>query len=216
MDPINRIHHAPSNRHFSTSGQDVTILFGFLRHLFAVLLTRPSPEFCIVVFDAPGADFRCQIYSAYKAQRLPSPVEVLESIPLIQEALNLLGIKWVMVHSIEADDSIAVLANRSAKEGIYAHVISRDKDFFQILDERIALVRGPLKSEGRFTKYTPEVFRKEFGFEPKNYVDQLALEGDSADNIPGVKQIGSKTASELIQQFGDIDSIFEHASEVRT
>eukprot|EP00210_Caulerpa_lentillifera_P001225 g1181.t1 len=214
LEPINRMHAVVKDRYSTSTDITASIISGVLKHIFALLLTRPVPEYFVVAFDAPGEDFRRQIYSAYKGQRDPPAIEIMESIPLIQEALMLLGIKWVMVHSIEADDSIAILAKRFAGLGIHAHIVSKDKDFFQLLEERVSLVRGPMGDDRKFTKYTPKLFKEEFGIEPINFIDILALEGDHADNIPGVKQIGPRSALSLVQQYGNIESIFDNASEV--
>lgn len=127
MDPINRIHFASKERRVSKSGEDTTILFGFMKQLFAMLTTRPLPFYCVIVFDAIGSDFRKSIYPGYKGQREETPQEVVNCVPLIQKALDALKIKWVRAHAVEADDVIGTLAHRFASDEIEVYIFSRDK-----------------------------------------------------------------------------------------
>lgn len=127
MHPITRVHYAVKERLTSSSGLDTTILFGFMKHLLAVLTTRPFPSYCVVVFDAEGADFRKSIFPGYKAHRVETPTEVIDSIPMIQKALDCLGIKWIRAHAVEADDVIGTLAYRFANDIVNAYIFSRDK-----------------------------------------------------------------------------------------
>ncbi len=127
MDPVSRVHYAYKERQISQSGVDVTVLFGFMRYLFALLSTRPPPTHCIVTFDAGGADFRKMMYAGYKGHREETPREIVESVPIIQKALNLLEIQWMCVHGIEADDVIATLSNRFASDTTRIYILSRDK-----------------------------------------------------------------------------------------
>ena len=127
MDPVNRVHYAYKERHISQSGADITVLIGFMRYLFALLSTHPPPTHCIVTFDAGGADFRKMIYAGYKGHRDETPKEIVESIPIIQKALDLLEIRWMCVHGVEADDVIATLSNRLASDMTRVYIFSRDK-----------------------------------------------------------------------------------------
>lgn len=128
MDPINRAYYRNgTQRSWSRSGQDTTILMGFLQQLLALLSTSPRPSYCCVAFDAAGADFRESKYPSYKGQREEKAIEIVESIPMIQRALDYLDIKWVCVHGVEADDAIGTLAHRFASNDVHAYLFSRDK-----------------------------------------------------------------------------------------
>ncbi len=196
-------------------GTDTRTLYGFATALLK-LLEDERPEHIAVVFDALGGapTFRDTLYDDYKAHRPPMPSEIKVNIPLIKRLVQAFDIPVLEVEGVEADDVIGTLAKRAEDEGVDAVIFSADKDFRQLLSDRVSMLRPPYQGE-TFDKETPETFREKYGgLEPAQFVDLLALMGDSSDNVPGVPGIGEKTAVTLIDQYGDVEALIEHAADL--
>ncbi|KAK9829640.1 hypothetical protein WJX72_007035 [[Myrmecia] bisecta] len=164
-----------------------------------------------------------EIYPGYKGQRPPRPLEIGESLPYIRQMLRLMGVHEVTVNGVEADDVIGTLATRAIHAGMLVAIASPDKDFFQLLQPGLQMLRpakrnvmAPLSTvAGNLVPYTADAFIAEYGIQPHQWADVLALSGDASDNIPGVNGIGAKGALNLVKQFDDVESILEHASQVK-
>ncbi len=197
-------------------GTDTRTLYGFATALLK-LLEDEQPEHIAVVFDALGGvpTFRDTLYDEYKAHRAPMPPEIRQNVPLVKRLVRAFDIPVLEVEGVEADDVIGTLAKRAEDEGVDAVIFSADKDFRQLLSDRVSMLRPPYMGE-TFDRETPETFRAKYGgLEPAQFVDLLALMGDSADNVPGVPGIGEKTAVSLIDQYGDVESLIEHAADLK-
>ena len=197
-------------------GTDTRTLYGFATALLK-LLEDERPEHIAVVFDAIGGQptFRDQLYDDYKAHRPPMPPEIKSNIPLIKRLVEAFDIPVLEVAGVEADDVIGTLAKRAEDEGVDAVIFSADKDFRQLLSDRVSMLRPPYMGEV-FNRETPETFREKYGgLEPAQFIDLLALMGDSADNVPGVPGIGEKTAIKLIDEYGDVETLIEHAADLK-
>ena len=197
-------------------GTDTRTLYGFAGALLK-LLEEHRPEHIAVVFDALGGPptFRDQLYDDYKAHRPPMPPEIKSNIPLIKRLVEAFDIPVLEAEGVEADDVIGTLAKRAEAEGVDAVIFSADKDFRQLLSDRVHMLRPPYQGEA-FDRETPETFAEKYGgLEPRQFIDLLALIGDSSDNVPGVPGIGEKTAVTLIQEYGDVETIIEHAADLK-
>ncbi|MEO0558412.1 MAG: DNA polymerase I [Bacteroidota bacterium] len=205
-------------------GTDTRTLYGFSTALLK-LLEDHQPEHIAVVFDAigPGGTFRDQLYEDYKAHRPPTPPEIVDNIPLIKELAKGFDIPVLEVPGVEADDVIGTLARRAEEEGVDVVIFSPDKDFRQLLSDsetgagagEIHMLRPPYMGEA-FSRETADTFREKYdGLEPAQFIDLLALMGDTADNVPGVPGIGEKTAVKLINEYGDIENLIEHAEDLK-
>ena len=175
------------------------------------LLNEHKPEYIAASFDLPGRTFRDDLAADYKANRAPMPGELAEQIPMVHAACEALGVPILTSERYEADDVIGTLASKAAAAGFEVAIVTGDKDFFQ-------LVGGPIrvynpKEEG--TWYDAAAVKEKWGVEPAQVVDMLALMGDTIDNIKGVPGIGEKGAMELIAQYGSVESLLEHAAEVK-
>ncbi len=175
------------------------------------LMNDHKPEFIAASFDLPGRTFRDDLVSDYKANRAPMPDELAEQIPMVHAACEALGVPILTSQRYEADDVIGTLAEKAAAAGFEVAIVTGDKDFFQ-------LVRGGIKvynpkEEG--TWYDAAGVKEKFGVGPEQVVDVLALMGDTIDNIKGVPGIGEKGARELIAQYGTLDNLIAHASEIK-
>ncbi|PSC70053.1 DNA polymerase I [Micractinium conductrix] len=224
MALLYRSHYAFSEAHRlrNVAGEDTTVLFGFLSTLFNLLEVQPPPTHFAVVFDARGKTFRHEIYEGYKGQRASCPEEIKEAIPRLQQLLRAMAIPFIQVSGVEADDVIGTLAVRAVEEDIVVAIASPDKDFFQLLRAGVMLLRPPKKpapgervNKFAMLPYYPANFKEDYGLEPRQFIDLLALAGDSSDNVPGVQGIGPKTAAALLRQYGTLEGVLDHAAEAK-
>ena len=230
MALLYRSHFAFAHDHRlrTRGGRDTTVEFGFMSTLLSLLELVPRPTHFAVVFDASGKTFRHEMYQGYKGQRPPAPDEIIQAIPVVQELLEAMNVVHVRVPGVEADDIIGTLAITGVEaEHMAVAVASPDKDFFQLLRPGLILLRPPKKNQDSaegtsvFQKYslipyTEENFALEWdGLVPGQFVDVLALMGDSSDNVPGVPGIGPKMAVKLLHQFGTLEEILKRPSEAQ-
>jgi DNA polymerase-1 len=174
------------------------------------LLTDYDPEFIAVVFDAKGKTFRDSMYDKYKANRQQMPDDLARQIEHIHSAVRALGLPLLMIEGVEADDVIGTLAKAAAREKKSILISTGDKDLAQLVDEYITLVNTMTD-----TYLNPITVTEKFGIPPELIVDYLALVGDSVDNIPGVPQVGPKTAIKWLQEYGSLENIMAHADAIK-
>ncbi len=190
-------------------GKSTNAVYGFTTML-RKLLTDHQPAYIAASFDLPGPTFRDQMVTDYKANRTAMPGDLAEQIPWVHEACEALGVPVVTSAGFEADDVIATLARCAVQEGYDVAIVTGDKDFFQLVDDRIRVFNP--RDEG--TWYDAAGVREKWGVGPEQVVDVLALMGDAVDNIKGVPGIGEKGAKDLIATWGTLDALLEHAGEV--
>ena len=192
-------------------GEPVGALYGFLRKLFGLLETH-RPDFLYVAFDSRGKTDNHELFADYKANRKPMPDELSLQISNIKSFLDLARIKRIEIPGHEADDIIGTIAEKvKENRGCEVLVYTPDKDLLQLIDTHVSVVRSGPREDKRYDR---KVFEEEFGFSLQHFTDYLALMGDSADNIPGVKGIGPKGAKNLIRALGDVESIIEKSEEI--
>ncbi|RZI46869.1 DNA polymerase I [Candidatus Finniella inopinata] len=194
-------------------GTPVGAVYGFcniLLRFMEKLQHNHVHDFLGVVFDAGRQTFRQKIYPDYKAHRPDAPAELVPQFALIREACDVLSVPYMEASGFEADDLIASYALAAKQKGYQVVIVSSDKDFMQLVDASVQML-DPIKNR---RIGTPEVFEK-FGVEPGRVIDVQALMGDSSDNVPGVPGIGPKTAAELIQQFGTLEQLLQHAHTIK-
>lgn len=196
----------------NSKGENTSAVYGFTRMLLQ-LLNKYRPEHLAVVFDSEEETERHREYPEYKAHREEMPDEMSAQIPWIFDVVEAMGITMVIQPGYEADDIIATLARSFSAEGIDVKIVTGDKDLFQLLSDRIHIVR-PTKGSALEDEIGPEYLKKRFGLEPGQIVDLLALMGDSSDNIPGVQGVGEKTALKLLHAFGSLDVILAETDDI--
>jgi len=188
-------------------GSPTQAILGFVNMLLKTL-DENEPLRVGIVFDAPGPTFRHEAFKEYKENRQPTPETFVEQLPAIKDIAEAMGFKVYEREGVEADDVIAATAKKAREEGYDVLVLTADKDMFQLLGSGVMVMR-PVKGVSTFKLYDRKRFIDEYGFEPEAMADYLALVGDKADNIPGVKGIGDKTAKELLSRYGSLEGIFE-------
>ena len=203
-----------NNPRITTTGINTSATFGFCNFLLE-LLELEHPTLLAVVFDPDGPTFRHKIYPLYKAQRPPMPEDLRKSIPYIKRIISGLGIRLVDVPGFEADDVIGTLAKKGEKEGFHVYMITPDKDYGQLVSERVFMYKPGRAGNKSEIWGIPEVL-DHFGIERVDQViDILGLMGDTADNVPGCNGIGPKSAATLIYKYGSIEGIYDHIDELK-
>jgi DNA polymerase-1 len=197
-------------RSLSTAkGHPTNATFGFTRMLLK-LLKDNTPEYAVVFFDVKGLTFRHTMYDQYKANRPPMPEELAVQIPDVKTMISALNIPIVQKIGFEADDLVGTYADLAQKQGFDVVMVTGDKDFIQLITDNCQLW-DPMKD-----KITDRArVNEEMGITPIQFIDVLGLAGDTADNIPGVKGVGPKTAIKLINEFGSIENIYENLDQLQ-
>jgi DNA polymerase I len=197
---------------FSTSsGEFTNAVYGFATMLIKVW-NDEQPDYIAVAFDK-GRTFRDDMFAAYKGTRAKMPDELVPQIDRIMQLVQAFGLPAITAEGFEADDILGTLAKRAARDGLEAIIVTGDSDAFQLIGPRIKVF-----TSGRMWQDTALVdvagVQERYGMEPQQLIDFKALKGDTSDNVPGVKGIGEKTATQLIQQYGSVENIYEHLAEV--
>ena len=195
----------------SPAGQPTNAIYGFIKML-EKLEASFTPSHTVVVWDGGLDEDRVEGLEDYKAQRDPMPDDMEVQLDEIVTYLEANGIASVCDDGIEADDRIGQLAKRAEEEGYDVAIASSDKDFFQLINDRVKML-NPADKSGE--PMDADAVEAKTGVRPHQIVDWLSLVGDAADNIPGVPGIGVKTAASLLNEFGSVDGIYERLAEVK-
>ncbi|MFA6511726.1 MAG: DNA polymerase I [Patescibacteria group bacterium] len=186
-------------------GEQVNAVYGFAAILFRVI-RELKPQYLMVAFDVEGETFRDAISADYKSTREKMPDDMFEQIPRVRELVEALNIPILEQKGFEADDIIGTIAKRHLADETV--IVTSDMDAFQLIDPKITIFkarRHPTESSVMDGK----AFIEKYGFKPEQVIDYKALKGDSSDNIPGVKGIGDKTATELLAAFGTVEKMYD-------
>jgi len=190
-------------------GTPVNAVLGFCNMIYK--LERDADcDAMVVLFDTARVTFRNDIYPDYKANRPPPPEELVPQFPLIRDAVRAFGLPCIELAGYEADDLIATYARQAKARGDRVTIVSSDKDLMQLVGDNVAML-DPM----RMRAIGPDQVMEKFGVGPDKVVDVQALAGDSTDNVPGVPGIGVKTAAELINTYGDLDTVLARAEEIK-
>ncbi len=194
------------------SGQPVGATYGVALFINS-LLNREDLDSAVCVFDTKEPTFRHEIFPEYKATRQKMPDELAAQLEGIKGMIEAMGITVIEKPGFEADDLIGTLAVSAAEKGMDVLILSGDKDFGQLVNEKIHLLVPLGKGEGLQEMDADGVCQK-WGVQPEKIIDFMGLKGDSSDNVPGVPKVGDKTAAQLIDQFGSLDEVLKRAEEV--
>src|SRR5918996_2573826 len=203
-----RAFHALPGLKSPKTGEPTGAIYGVL-NMLRKLATDYKPAALACVFDARGKTFRDADYADYKANRTPMPDDLGVQVAPLLEAVAALGWPVLVIDGVEADDVIATLAEEGKRDGWRAVISTGDKDFAQLVDERVTLV-NTMSNE----VLDVEGVKRKFGVPPEKFLDYLTLIGDQIDNIPGVDKVGPKTACKWIEKYGSLEGVLEHAEEI--
>jgi len=190
-------------------GEYTNAIYGFCNFLIKIIEDL-KPTHIMVAFDASKHTFRHDLYAAYKGTRKAMPPELASQAQPLRDLLKIMGVKVLEKKEIEADDILGTIAHRFSDD---TTIVTGDRDCFQLIDANTD-VCFTKKGLSEIQKIDVEEFKKQYGFMPINIIDYKALRGDSADNIPGGKGIGEKTALTLIQEYTNIENIFQNISSI--
>lgn len=191
----------------NAAGEPTGALFGVVNMLRNTLADKP--QHVAFVLDAPGPTFRNEIYPQYKANREAMPDDLRAQVEPLLEIVTALGLPLLRIPGVEADDVIGTLAVEAAAQGMQVVVSTSDKDFAQLVDERITLVNTMSNTRSDAAK-----IQERYGVRPDQFVDYLSLVGDKSDNIPGVPGCGEKTAARWLAKYGSLDEIVAKADDI--
>ncbi len=193
----------------SPDGTQFNAVFGFTRMLMK-LIEDTDADHIAVVFDRARKTFRSDIYPEYKANRDAPPEDLIPQFELVRDATRALNVASVDMEGFEADDLIATYTRQAVEEGAEVTIVSSDKDLMQLVGPSVTMFDA-MKNK----IIGPNEVKEKFGVSPNRVIDVQSLAGDSSDNVPGVQGIGIKTAAQLINEFGDLDTALKRAYEIK-
>ncbi|MHC4889776.1 MAG: 5'-3' exonuclease, partial [Planctomycetota bacterium] len=174
------------------------------------LIKHRNPDMLVVAMDSKAPTFRSEIYTEYKANRPPMPDDMPPQIDRIEQILDAMNIPILRLDGFEADDIIGTLAKRAGADGYDCLICSGDKDILQLLDDHIRAY-----DMKRDIEFDVERLAEERQISPEQFLDALALQGDTSDNVPGIPDVGPKTALDWIRKYGSIKNLYKHADEIK-
>ncbi len=201
------------NRPLATSkGEPTSAVYGFITQLLKIL-EENKPDYIAVAFDSKEKTFRHERYELYKSTRAKIPDDMIPQIDRIKQIIESLNIPIYILPRYEADDIVGTAVKKAEKEGLESYVITPDKDYNQMVTKNVKIIK-PGKTTDEIIIIDVDKVNEDFGFEPPQMIDYLALIGDKSDDIPGVAGIGPKTAIPLIQEYGSVENLYEHIDEI--
>jgi DNA polymerase-1 len=196
----------------TASGEPTSAVYGFVTSMIKIL-EDTKPDNVAVAFDSKEKTFRHDMYDKYKSTRAKMPEDMIPQLGRIKEIIEALKFPLYILPGYEADDIIGAAVKIAEKEGYESYAVTPDKDYIQLVTKNIKIVK-PGKSSEDIVIVDEEKVKEDYGFDPIQMIDYLALVGDSSDDIPGVAGVGPKTATPLIQQFGSIEGIYENIESI--
>jgi len=197
-------------------GFPTNALHGWVKSLWK-LEDQERPGGALVFFDLGGAQDRLALHPDYKAQRADMPEALVKQLPYLKQLTRAMGYSGIEQHGVESDDLLASEAVALARAGHEVLIVSSDKDFAQIVGEKIKILLPPPTAAPKLGWRVVDAagVKEKFGVPPAQMADYLALVGDSSDNIPGLAGVGPKTASKWLQEFGSLEGVLAHAAELK-
>ena len=204
-----RAFHALPPLH-NSKGQATGAIYGVF-NMLRKLLNQYHPDYIAVVFDAKGRTFRDELYEEYKAHRPTMPDELQSQIEPLHEIIQAYGFPLLMIDGVEADDVIGTLAHQATELGMHTLISTGDKDMAQLVNDHVTLINTMNDS-----LLDPGGVEKKFGVPPELIIDYLSLIGDTSDNVPGIPNVGPKTAVKWLVEYGSLKEIVAHADEIKS
>jgi DNA polymerase-1 len=197
-------------------GLPTNAVHGWVKSLWR-LADQEKPEATLVFFDLGGAQDRLALHPEYKAQREEMPEALVKQLPYIKAVTRAMGLVGVEKAGVESDDLVASQAVRLAAQGHEVLIVSADKDFAQIVGERINMLLPPSPANPKlgWRRLDAVGVEEKFGVPPAQIADYLALVGDTSDNIPGIEGVGPKTAVKWLKEFGSVEGVIAHGRELK-
>lgn len=198
----------------TTKGFNTSAIFGFCNTLTEIL-RKENPTHIAVCFDPHGPTFRHEAYPEYKADREAMPEDIRASLPYIKDIVKAWNIPIIEVPGYEADDVIGTLSRRAEREGMTTYMMTPDKDYGQLVTDKVLMYRPSLRGNDFEIRGVKEVCERHGISSPLQVIDLLALEGDAIDNIPGCPGVGEKTAQKLIAEWGTVERLLDNTDKLK-
>ena len=193
----------------TSSGVPTNAIYGFIRY-FMDAVDKFNPSHVVCCWDMGSSTFRTEKFDGYKANRESAPEDLIPQFSLIKDVLEAFDVPNIGLTGYEADDCIGTLA-REYSESMSVYILTGDHDMLQLVSDQVNVIIMK-KGHGNYAVYSPAVLLEEKGLTPEQFIDLKGLMGDTADNYPGVKGIGEKTATKLITEYGSVEGILENLS----
>ncbi len=198
----------------NSKGLNTSAIMGFVNTLNEVL-AKERPTHIGVAFDPAGPTFRHEAFPEYKAQREATPEDIKKAVPIIKDILRAMRIPILEAPGYEADDAIGTLATKAAEAGVDTYMLTPDKDYAQLVSDRVSMYR-PRHGDAGYEVMGPKEVESKYGLSaPSEVIDLLGLMGDTADNIPGCPGVGEKTAAKLIAEFGTVENLLANTDRLK-
>ena len=211
---LHRAYHALPPLTVSKTGEMVNAVYGFASMLLKAIYEL-KPSHYAIAFDRKAPTFRHKLFDQYKANRPPTPEELVNQLGRVRQLVEAFNIPIFELDGYEADDFLGALSHQASSQGIDTVIVTGDADAMQLVSPKVkVLYPRPRRSFSDTMLYDEDAVNEKYGVKPEHIADLKALVGDPSDNIPGITGIGSKTAARLIQQFGGIDQIYRRIDEV--
>lgn len=199
----------------NSKGVETSAMLGFTNTLFD-LIQRDEPTHIAVVFDTFAPTQRAEAYDFYKANRDETPADIVKAIPYIKEIVRGFRIPVLELDGYEADDIIGTLAKQAEQDSYETYMVTPDKDFGQLVTDKIFIYKPPYQGKGGWEKIGPKEVIEKWDIDHQlQVIDILGLMGDAVDNIPGVPGVGAKTAAKLLKEFGSVEQLLEQVDQVK-
>jgi len=198
---------------YSANGTKTSVVYGFMLELNEIIRLQ-KPTHIAFAFDVKKPTFRHQLYSKYKAHRQPMPDEIAKSIPIIRKIIDLMHIQTFEMEGFEADDVIGTIAKKAVKSGFKVYLVTPDKDFCQLVENKIFMYKPKKSGKGVRIMGVNEVCSRYSIAEAIQFIDLMALCGDASDNIPGIRGISPKQAHKLISEFGSVENMYNNLDKI--
>jgi DNA polymerase I len=212
---IYRAHFAfTKNPRINSKGINTSVPFGFTNTMLEVI-QKQKPTHIAVAFDTPAATFRDEIFEAYKATRQETPEDIKTGVPKVKDIIRGFNIPILEMDGFEADDVIGTIAKKAEQEGFEVFMMTPDKDFGQLVTEKIKLYKPAYMGNSVDIMGPKEVCEKWDIENVSQVIEMLGLQGDTSDNIPGIPGVGPKTAADLLKQYKNIENIIAHVGELK-
>ena len=202
----------PVDNFKTTTGQPTNAIYGFASMLIN-LIKEEQPTHLAVAFDVSRKTFRTEKFPEYKANRSSTPDEFRSQMSFLNEMIDCFGIKHFELEGYEADDIIASLAKKAAKEKFQVLICTGDRDSFQLVNADVTVLY-PKKGVTEMLRMTPDTVYEKYGLTPTQYPDFAALRGDPSDNLPSIPGVGEKTATKWISDYGSLEKLLANAGEI--
>ena len=200
----------------NSKGMNTSALYGFLRTFFS-LLKKFEPDYLCFAFDKSRNTFRRQLYADYKAHRAPTPEDLVQQLPYAPRLAQSMGARTIMMDDYEADDLLGSISHQftDSEQNLEVYLITGDRDSYQLIRDRVFVGYTSSKSKNGIEIYDSSSIIDKYGLQPPDLIEVKALMGDASDNIPGVKGVGEKTALKLIQEWKDLDNIYNNLDQIK-